>query len=123
MSDSSRGWGYIKQQFLGALIRCRMLAGIFGIHFDQVIFYTAFVNDNISRRLKPTPEEYDTEDTSTYRVFHDTSSPWIEWQTGRFHFYGMDWSDDYTTMTFPHRQIPLTKSTDEMYETMDSITL
>jgi hypothetical protein len=123
VSGGSQGWGHIKRQFLGALIRCQMLAGIFGIHFDRVIFCTAFVNDNISCRSKPTPEEYDTEDTSNYRVLPDTSSPWFEWQTGQFHLYGMDWSDDYIAMTFPHRQITLTQSTGGMYEPADSITL
>jgi hypothetical protein len=115
VSGGSQGWGHIKRQFLGALIRCQMLAGIFGIHFDQVIFYTAFANDNISHRSKPTTEEYDTEDTSNYRVPDDSASPWFEWQTGQFHLYGTGWSDDYTAMTFPHRQIPLTKSTDGTY--------
>ena len=123
ISGNSRGWGHIKRQFLGALIRCQMLAGIFGIRFDQVTFYTAFVNDNVSHRPKPTPEEYDTEDTSNYRVLPDASSPWFEWQSGQFHLYGMGWSDDYIAMTFTHRQIPLTQSTDGMYEPMDSITL
>jgi len=123
VSGGSRGWGHIKRQFLGALIRCQMLAGIFGIRFDQVIFYTAFVNNNISRRAKPTPEEYDTEDTSTYRTPYDTPSPWSEWQNGQFHLYDMGWSDDYIAMTFPHKQITLIQATDGMYEPTVSIML
>ncbi|MDR0327622.1 MAG: hypothetical protein LBI05_04925 [Planctomycetaceae bacterium] len=118
VSSSSRGWGHIKKQFLGALLRCRMLAGIFGIHFDQVIFYTAFVNDHITPRSKPKTEEYDTEDTTLFRVVDDTSSPWSEWQTGECHIESPDLQGNYTEQAYAHRQILLESSTLESKDTV-----
>ena len=111
ISGSSRGWENIKRQFLGALIRCRMLAGIFGIRFDKVIFYTAFVTDNISIKGKPTQEDFDTENTSIYRLPDDVQPPWREWQDGRCRIYDTSWPDDYAKITFAHYQIPLEELT------------
>jgi len=110
-SDSQRGWQHIKKQFLGALLRCRMLAGIANVHFDRVFFYTAFVNDHITPRPKPKTEEYDTEDTTFYRVLDDTLPPWLEWETGRCHLDGVDLPDGYIEMAYTHRQIPLESQT------------
>jgi hypothetical protein len=77
-SDSSSGWSHIKSQFAVAYRVCRMVAVALDIDFDQVLFYTAFVNDKISSRTGSAPEEDPVCERPDPDMPDEIPPPWIE---------------------------------------------
>ena len=111
-SSNNTSWEHIKSQFVGAYRICRMVAAALDIEIEQVVFYTAFVNDNLS----------DTDDTEDPVIFlpdrempDDIAFPQIEWASGKCRLGDSGWSDNYTDKEHIHIGIQLKESDDGTY--------
>ena len=122
-SGSSRGWEHIKSQFTVAYRLCKMVAASLDIEFDQVLFYTAFVNDKISSRTGNISEEDPVTERVDPDMSDDTPSPWTEWASGICRLGDKGWFNNYTTREHPHKKILLTESTNGTYVATGSLVL
>ena len=111
-SGEKSGWEYIKCQFVGAYRLCRMVAAALDIEFEQVIFYTAFVNDDdIASQSADFSDTDDTEDPSIILPDRDMADdipfPSIEWASGKCRLDDSGWSNNYTDKEHTHIRIKL----------------
>jgi len=118
-SGNNTSWEHVKRQFVGTYRICKMVAAALDIEFEQVIFYTGFVNDDdIYQTIAPA----DTDNTENPSVLipcrgtaDDVSPPRIEWASGKCRLEDYGWSDSYTDKAYTHIGVRLTESEDGTY--------
>ena len=120
-SCNDTSWDHIKRQFVGAYRICRMVAAALDIEIEQVVFYTAFNNDDdISLRVIDSSDVDDTEDPVAMRVDpdmpDDMPSPMVEWASGKCSLGDNGWADNYTEKRHTHIRIKMTELPNGTYE-------
>lgn len=116
-------WEHIKSQFAVAYRLCRMVAASLDIEFEQVLFYTALVNDNVSSNSDDTADIDPIIETPELDMPDDMPLPWDEWKSGRCRIGDNGWSNNYTDREYIHNKICLTETINGTYVSTGNIGL